>query len=546
MRTGDGRGHVGDYAVAWLLGGKRMQDTVTVFPDGRWQVLPVYFHVRGKQWVDYTESKQGVLTPDHPFFWTNFRRTANHECLDCHTSGLAVSFDRAARRFETHFADAGVGCESCHGAGAKHAETQEVADIVQPAKLSPDRQLAICGQCHGPRNALFPVLDPARRFRPGDAYEESFQLLGLMSGNDRSADFFADGRPSSSSFELQALLQSRCHRLGGATCLTCHTAPHEKHHGAELAAADLDEGCRSCHERVFVARAQHTKHRSAAAQRCVACHMPPTVSAVLDHFADHSIDVPDPGLTAAHAVPNGCNSCHAHAAEPPNITAEKLARLWPDAAARQGRRRRLADAFDEETAAASREPLLRVIADRDEASSLRASALALFARRFPREAGSQVIRLLDAADPLLRAQAAETAGRIRARPLGPRLTRLAFGDPSLPVRLNATIALFDLGDRAGAERSARVLVADPRGDGLASLHMLLGLAALGHRDLAGAERELDRAVSLTPFHLEALLALSDVHAAMGKTAESRRDLELVLFFDPRNPGARARLGEKSP
>ena len=36
-----------DFPVDWVIGGKRMQDDVTVFPDGRWQVLPVYFHVTG-------------------------------------------------------------------------------------------------------------------------------------------------------------------------------------------------------------------------------------------------------------------------------------------------------------------------------------------------------------------------------------------------------------------------------------------------------------------------------------------------------------------
>src|SRR6476659_1006895 len=93
MRTAGPTGQVEDFSVDWLIGGKRMQDTVHVFPDGRYQVLPVYYHVTGRgAWVDYTEAKQGALTPSHPFYWTNFRRMANHECLDCHTTGLVESF----------------------------------------------------------------------------------------------------------------------------------------------------------------------------------------------------------------------------------------------------------------------------------------------------------------------------------------------------------------------------------------------------------------------------------------------------------------------
>src|SRR5262249_33635715 len=78
MRTLDEKGTLRDFPVKWVIGGKRMQDTVTVLPNGRWQILPVYYHVTGGgAWVDYNESKQGRVDPTHPFFWTNFRRNAN-------------------------------------------------------------------------------------------------------------------------------------------------------------------------------------------------------------------------------------------------------------------------------------------------------------------------------------------------------------------------------------------------------------------------------------------------------------------------------------
>src|SRR5438128_8723091 len=108
MRARGVDGQLADFAVSWLIGGKRMQDTVTVLPDGRWQTLPVYFHVSAHAWVDYTESKQGALTPSHPFYWTNWRRMVNHECLGCHTTGLRVGFE--AGRWSTSFADASVAC----------------------------------------------------------------------------------------------------------------------------------------------------------------------------------------------------------------------------------------------------------------------------------------------------------------------------------------------------------------------------------------------------------------------------------------------------
>ncbi len=154
VRTRGSDGALGDHPVAWVIGGKRMQDDLTVMADGRWQILPIYFHVTTREWVDYNEIKQGPITPAHPFFWANVRRMANHECLDCHTTGLAVGYDEAARRWQTRFADAGVACESCHGPGARHAESTEAEDIFHPGEAPPAQGLAVCAQCHTPRKPL--------------------------------------------------------------------------------------------------------------------------------------------------------------------------------------------------------------------------------------------------------------------------------------------------------------------------------------------------------------------------------------------------------
>src|SRR6185369_175749 len=76
------------FPVEWVLGGRRMQDFLTTLPGGRLQALPIYWHVTGRgEWVDYTSIKQGTLTREHPFFWANYARTFNKECLSCHVTG---------------------------------------------------------------------------------------------------------------------------------------------------------------------------------------------------------------------------------------------------------------------------------------------------------------------------------------------------------------------------------------------------------------------------------------------------------------------------
>ena len=545
MRTLGADGKLGDFEVHWVIGGKRMQDTVTVLPDGRWQVLPVYYHVTGRgEWVDYTESKQGLVDPTHPFFWTNWRRNANHECLDCHTTGLRVRFDRPGHTLTTEFADPAVACESCHGPGARHAESLDASDIVNPGKASPQVALDLCAQCHGPRNPLFPMLDSEHRFRAGERYEDHFQPLVVVNGTERSGDYFADGRPKTSSFEYQALLQSRCFRKGQLTCLSCHTAPHAEHGdnelkpvaGAKGAAALGDASCRGCHGQIAAMAEQHSRHKSPAAMSCLACHMPKVVTGVLDHFADHAIDIPLPENTAAHQIPSACGQCHKDKA--PAVLAADLKRLWPHAAPRQQRRLGLADAIDEQTAERSRPALLAVLADAEEAASLRGACALLLGQRFPRGAAPFLVPLLRSPDSLLRAQAVQALGFAQAREAIPALAE-RLHDPSLTVRSAAVLVLSGLGDARGVAAAQELA----RGKDSASLmqpHYLLAQLAMRRGDLQTTASELEQAVDRMPYFTDGLLGLAEVYMRLHKLTLAGDRIAEALFFDPHSEVARQR------
>lgn len=549
MRTRGADGELAEFPVNWVVGGKRMQDPVTILPDGRWQVLPVYFHVTGKgEWVDYSETKQGALTPDHPFFWANFRRSAQHACLDCHVTGLQASYDRSAHTWATKFTDHGVACESCHGPGAIHADSQDPKDIIQPSKLSNSQALAVCAQCHGPRRPLFPILDAAHRFQPGQAYEDHYQPIVLMVGNERSGDFFTDGRPSTSSFEYQALIQSKCHLQGGATCLTCHTAPHEKHGANELeipkpgkTPAHVSASaatCHQCHEDVFTQGKAHTHHTARAANDCLSCHMPAVVSGVLDKFPDHAIDVPAPDNTTRHDIPNACNTCHTK--EKPEAMSKALLEWWPQAGTRQQRRLRLADAFDDKTAATSRPALEAVLADTAEAPSLRGVAAKLLARRFKHE-GVPALRsaLQGTKDTLLRSDIIDALGTAGAREAANDLLPL-LTDTSLWVRQAAALTLAGMGDMR-AMPALEALTTRPETSGLVQPHLLLGQLAIRRKDLPTATREFERALDLQPYNAEALVRLADLYVVQGQPQRGQERLEEALRFDPQSRAAKQRL-----
>lgn len=526
MKTHGPDGALAEFPVTWVIGGKRMQDDVTVFPDGRWQVLPVYFHATKHEWVDYTETKQGALTPDHPFYWTNARRMANHECLDCHTTNLSVAYDETSHQWTTSFSDGSVACESCHGPGGKHGDTK--ADILHPGRIG-GIGITPCARCHGPRKPLWPLNDPEHPFRLGvDHYDDYYDpIVVTMPGGGVSTDFFPDARPSTSSFEYQAMLQSACFLRGNATCLTCHTAPHDAKRPNDLR-KEPDALCADCHSMPK----DHGHHHGV---KCVDCHMPKLVSGVLDHFADHSLDVPDPQLTIKHGEPTACSVCHAD--KKPEDLAAAVAKWWPDAGKRAARRERLADAFDEATAKASAPALLAVIADKEEAPTLRGAAAVTFGRRFGVRATGALATLLDSPELVLRAKACEALGDARATTASNDVAR-HLEDRELRVQLACALALLDMHDPRG-EPALQRLADSPATNHLMLPHLELGMAAGRRKDFQTARKELEWVAKLSPSYTDALVDLAATDAELGDFAAARARVAQVLALEPHHRGALA-------
>ncbi|HEV8269596.1 MAG TPA: multiheme c-type cytochrome, partial [Thermoanaerobaculia bacterium] len=212
MKAAGRDGAMDEWPVVWAIGGRRMQDFLTLFGGGRLQVLPIYWHVTGGgEWVDYTSVKQGDLDPEHPFYWTNYARTFNKECLACHVTGGAIGWNEAKSAFESTWSEAGVACEDCHGPGARHARSGSPAAIVRPTSLPKERAAAVCASCHSPRAPWRSAFSPSARFRPGQRLDDVFEpLTPAMGPGELSGDFWLDGRPSVGSMESAALEQSAC------------------------------------------------------------------------------------------------------------------------------------------------------------------------------------------------------------------------------------------------------------------------------------------------------------------------------------------------
>ncbi|MDQ1471999.1 MAG: hypothetical protein QOJ99_3479 [Bryobacterales bacterium] len=205
------------------------------------------------------------MNPGYDVAHPPVRRPIADECLFCHNA-----YPVAASTLPE-----GIDCQRCHGPGAKHIQSPQKVNIINPARLSKDRQLEACMQCHlETTSTRLPGL--LRRFDRGAFSYVPDQPLGdfVMSfdhapGSGREDKFEIAG----SAYRLrqsQCFLKSR----GEMTCTTCHN-PHE---------AKVSLGaCVQCHTSLSSGHP--------AGDDCASCHMPKRNTDDVVHVAmtDHLI-----------------------------------------------------------------------------------------------------------------------------------------------------------------------------------------------------------------------------------------------------------------
>jgi hypothetical protein len=112
--------------------------------------LAVFFVIRGilvpEGFGDYGHYRSGALKDVRartPSF------AGRQACADCHTDVPDVLKNGK---------HAGVGCEACHGALARHADDQEKQ---KPAKLDPRKMCLTCHTSNVAKPKTFPQIDPS-------------------------------------------------------------------------------------------------------------------------------------------------------------------------------------------------------------------------------------------------------------------------------------------------------------------------------------------------------------------------------------------------
>jgi predicted CXXCH cytochrome family protein len=191
------------------------------------KTLPAEWSVADKKWV--TTSAQDAKT----------------QCIGCHTTGL----DAAKGTWN----EDGVNCEDCHGPGSAHL--MDKTKIVNPSKLTPDKEAMVCGQCHSKGTDTTKAYAFPTTYKPGGDLTQAF----------------VDSQPKTPGRNQQySEWKTSKHAANNVVCTKCHEP-----HGANTTQPyqllkPINELCTSCHAN----KDMKTHAPSAPADAtCATCHM---------------------------------------------------------------------------------------------------------------------------------------------------------------------------------------------------------------------------------------------------------------------------------
>jgi len=324
----DGQWHT--YPVDYTIGSKWQQAYATKLANGQIHVFPIQYSALEKQWLNYWKVIDSTGSPRADLHsWEKLGPTTSYQavCAVCHTSQLRNVKGGGFEPDNLEFRETGVNCEMCHGPSAQHVASMNTGEEYKKGPLDPPIEfkkldnrdfVTVCAQCH---------MQSAIR-TPGPHGELNYSTTGtffvrnpmIPFGEFSRRGFYKDGRFRQTTFIVEALERSKCFQEASVSCGTCHN-PHTHDEATNRTALkfsdDPDQMCTGCHTK-FQDKAKgaaHSRHASdSEASRCVSCHMPRIMDALLFRARTHQIDdIPNPDMTQRFGQsesPNACLACH--------------------------------------------------------------------------------------------------------------------------------------------------------------------------------------------------------------------------------------------
>ncbi len=184
-------------------------------------------------------------------------------CAGCHLTGYDP--------FRGTLTEAGVGCEMCHGPGARHTRTGNSNDIVNPARLGQDARDVICASCHTHGHDRTGMFRYPVGYTPGEDLSSFFHGLNARAGQGAET-FRGDGTIEDRlrSFRYWADNFFRHNRF---TCKLCRNFVAEPDPAAGETAAAPAHHCLGCHDPSSLKGKDH-EFKTGAETGCSECHKP--------------------------------------------------------------------------------------------------------------------------------------------------------------------------------------------------------------------------------------------------------------------------------
>ena len=533
VRTDGADGELADFSVQYTFGVVPLQQYLLKSPGGRLQALGIswdsrpadqggarWFHLRQDEAVDHTD----VL------HWTQPSANWNFMCADCHSTALQKNYDPASKSYDTKFAEVSVGCEACHGQGARHVASggKDEPEILTLA--SQQAQLNACAPCHSRRSQL------AEGFLPGNRLFDHYLPSLLDEGL-----YHADGQILDEVYVYGSFAQSKMHEQG-VMCSNCHDP-----HSAQVK-IDGNGLCTQCHNPAgradfptlpkanFDSTEHHFHLPDTPGARCVSCHMAAKTYMLVDDRRDHSFRIPRPDLSVSLGLPNACSGCHQDQTD--EWAADQVAKRYPG-----DRASHFASVF---AAARRGEPvaetaLVEIVNNISQPVIVRATALSLLVGYELRGSSVALERGLRDAQPMVRIGALRGAQRWSAEQRW-RITRSLLDDDLLAVRLEAVRGLLSaMPELAPSDQQAlrpylqsylqtltfTADVAEGQSN-MASVHLALG-------EVAAAEAALQTSLEINPQWVPALVNLADLYRGSGRDLQGGDLLDRAVELVPDAP-----------
>jgi predicted CXXCH cytochrome family protein len=318
------------YPVDYTIGSKFQQAYATKLPNGEIHVFPIQYNLLQKRWLNFWKIIDGPGSERSDLrSWEKLDSSTSYElnCAVCHTSQLRNVKGGGFASHDVEFNEPGIGCEMCHGPSGQHAVEMAENQYYSKAPLDPpvlfseigSRDfVAICAQCH--MQSAIRKAGPAGELN----YSSGVDFFGSRArsplGEFSRKGFYKDGRFRQTTFIVEALERSQCFKKGQVNCGTCHD-PHGHDSASNPTSVKFRDNpdlmCTGCHTQFQEGArvAQHSHHRPASeGSRCVSCHMPRIMDALMFRARSHQIDdIPNAEMTRRFGQedsPNACLACH--------------------------------------------------------------------------------------------------------------------------------------------------------------------------------------------------------------------------------------------